>query len=63
MHSYTKYILEALKINPATATAEHIEYAEKVEDQMGSNGVDFSECNMKEFNREALLANAELQQD
>ena len=48
MNIYTKEIAALLKIT--------IEEASKVLDQMSGNGVDFSECSTRTFNKEARYA-------
>lgn len=53
MNIYTKNIAALLKIT--------IEEALKVQDQMERNGVDFSECSTRTFNKEARLAAKEIQ--
>ena len=45
----TRDIMKALKTTDA-------DLALRVEDEMGRAGVNFSECTMREFNREARLA-------
>ena len=52
MNIYTKNIAALLKIT--------IEEASKVQDQMERNGVDFSECSTRTFNKEAKLAAQEI---
>lgn len=52
MNIYTKNIAALLKIT--------IENALKVQDQMERNGVDFSECSTRTFNKEAKLAAQEI---
>ena len=52
MNIYTKNIAALLKIT--------IEEASKVQDQMERNGVDFSECSTRAFNKEARLAAQEI---
>jgi hypothetical protein len=52
MNIYTKEIAALLKIT--------IEEALKVQDQMACNGVDFSECSTRTFNKEAKLAAQEI---
>ena len=52
MNIYTKNIAALLNIT--------IEEASKVQDQMERNGVDFSECSTRAFNKEARLAAQEI---
>lgn len=52
MNGYTRDIAALLKIT--------LELAVQVQDRMISNGVDFSECSTRAFNKEAKLAFAEL---
>ena len=52
MNIFTKKIAALLKIE--------IEEALKVQDQMERNGVDFSECSTRTFNKEARLAAKEI---
>ena len=52
MNIYTKNIAALLKIT--------IEEASKVQDKMERNGVDFSECSTRTFNKEARLAAQEI---
>ena len=52
MNIYTKNIAALLKIT--------IEEALKVQDQMERNGIDFSECSTRTFNKEAKFAAQEL---
>ena len=52
MNIYTKEIAALLKIS--------LEEALKVQDQMACNGVDFSECSTRTFNKEAKIAAQEI---
>ena len=52
MNIYTKNITSLLKIT--------LEEASKVQDQMERNGIDFSECSVRAFNKEARLAAQEI---
>ena len=52
MNAYTKEIAKLLKIS--------LDQALKVQYQMECNGVDFSECSTREFNKEAKSAYAEI---
>ena len=52
MNMYTKEIAALLKIS--------LEEARIVQDQMECNGVDFSECSTRTFNKEAKLAAQEI---
>lgn len=53
MNSYTREIAKLLKIS--------LEEALKVQDIMECNGIDYSECTQRTFNKEAREAYAELQ--
>ena len=52
MNAYTRQIAALLKIS--------LELAVQVQDRMSCNGVDFSECSTRTFNKEAKAAYAEL---
>ena len=52
MNIYTKNIAALLKIE--------IEEARKVQDQMERNGIDYSECTTRTFNKEARIAAEEI---
>lgn len=52
MNMYTKQIAALLKVSDAVALL--------IQSQMECNGVDFSECSTRTFNKEAKAAAAEL---
>ncbi len=52
MNSYTRAIAALLKIT--------LDQAREVQSQMECNGVDFSECSTRAFNKEAKIAFSEI---
>ena len=52
MNMYTRQIAALLKIS--------LEKALEVQDRMSSNGIDFSECTVRTFNKEAKIAAQEI---
>jgi hypothetical protein len=54
MNKDTQTIMQLLRVNEQTAL--------KIQNKMGENGLDFSECDQREFNRAARTAYREIPQ-